>query len=88
MISELDKAAITMLRAAGIRSSAQAVVLLADDLASVADEQVADDAGSEREATVAKVTLLSRIGGYSNLKSYMATLKAGRDRELSIPRKW
>lgn len=79
-LAPFDIAAIEMLRAAaGVTPKTADVIVLADDLQAVVDEL--DPNGNwdpDHAATQAVRVLRERIGGFVNLKSYLATLHAGK----------
>lgn len=77
-LAPFDQAALAMLSYAGITAIPKDVIVLADDLQAVADE-FSDDRPDDESATHAAHVLRQRIGGYANLKSYLATLHAGRN---------
>jgi hypothetical protein len=75
-----DAAALGMLTYAGITAKPQDVVVLGNDLELVAEEFHDQTRSDDELATHAAHVLRERIGGYANLKSYLAVLHAGTTR--------
>lgn len=84
-LTPFDAEAVAMFHAAkvGVRPDftydTRDVMLLGDGLEDIANE-TERDADDETSAVDAARVLLNRIGGYSNLRSYVDCLRAGYER--------